>query len=176
VARRLRILKVSTIALHRGLYVDNPLLTDTSWMAWQGLVAHGWKPLATDGPVTSFVRGASSVRPPFPEPAHNDALFCSGWFPPDQSGRQMSSSHAALWAQGPGIVRLFLISPEPLPVTVSLDGRPHTRLVVDRLTEVRVGLSSADWHLIALDTPHLVQIRGKPRGVRIVAYALPQHP
>jgi hypothetical protein len=171
--KRLRVLKVSTIALHRGLYVDNPLLTDTAWMAWQGLVAHGWKPLATDGPVTAFVRGASSAGPPFPQPAHDDALFCSGWFPPDQSGRQMSSSHAALWAYGSGIVRLFLISPEPLPVTISLDGRPHTRLVVDRLTEVRVGLSSADWHLIALDTPHLVQIRGKPRGVRIVAYALP---
>jgi hypothetical protein len=173
VGRRLRILKVSTIALHRGLYVRNPLLTDSSWLAWRALVAHGWKPVATDGPVTSFVRGASTAGPPFPQPAHDDALFCSGWFPPDQSGRQMSSSHAALWAYGSGIVRLFLISPEPLPVRVSVDGRPHTRLVVNRLTEVRVGLPSASWHLIGLDTPHLVQVRGKPRGVRVVAYALP---
>jgi hypothetical protein len=173
VGSRLRILKVSTIALHHGLYVDNPLLTDTAWMAWQGLVAHGWRPLATDGPVTSFVRGASTAEPPFPQPVRDNALFCSGWFPPDQSGRQMSSSHAALWAYGRGIVRLFLISPKPLPVRVSVDGRPHTRLVVHKLTEVRVGLSSADWHLLALDTPHLVEIRGKPRGVRIVAYALP---
>jgi hypothetical protein len=170
---RLRILKVSSIALHRGLYVDNPLLTDTSWLAWRGLVAHGWKPVVTDGPVTSFVRGASSAEPPFPQPAHDDALFCSGWFPPDVSGRQMSASHAALWAYGPGIARLFLISPKPLPVRVSLDGRPHTSLVVHRLTEARVGLPSAHWHLIALDTPRLVPIRGKPRGVRIVAYALP---
>jgi hypothetical protein len=170
---RLRILKVSSIALHRGLYVDNPLLTDTSWLAWRGLVAHGWKPVVTDGPVTSFVRGASSAEPPFPQPAHDNAFFCSGWFPPDVSGRQMSASHAALWAYGPGIARLFLISPKPLPVRVSLDGRPHTRLVVHGLTEARVGLPSAHWHLIALDTPRLVPIRGKPRGVRIVAYALP---
>jgi hypothetical protein len=170
---RLRILKVSSIALHRGLYVDNPLLTDTSWLAWRGLVAHGWKPVVTDGPVTSFIRGASSAEPPFPQPAHAVALFCSGWFPPDVSGRQMSASHAALWAYGRGIARLFLISPKSLPVRVSLDGRPHTRLVVHRLTEVRVGLPAAHWHLIALDTPRLVPIRGKPRGVRIVAYALP---
>jgi hypothetical protein len=170
---RLRILKVSTVGLHRGLYVDNPLLADTAWMAWQGLVAHGWKPVATDGSVTAFVRGASTAEPPFPQPAHDDALFCSGWFPPDVSGRQMSSSHAALWAYGPGIARLFVIAPEPLRLRVSLDGRPHTRLVVHSLTEVRVGLPSARWHLIALDTPRLVQVRGKPRGVRVVAYALP---
>ena len=66
-----------------------------------------------------------------------------------------------------------MIAPEPLPVTVSLDGRPHTKLVVRKLTEVRVGLSSARWYLVALDSPRLPIVRGKPRGVRIVAYSLP---
>src|SRR5207248_183006 len=127
VAARLRILKVSTITLHRGLYLDNPVVPDTAWMAWRSLVAHGWKPLATDGSVTAFARGRSSAEPPFRAPSADDALFCEGWFPPDAAGRQMSSTHAALWAHGPGILRLFLASPQRLPVRLSLDGRLHTR-------------------------------------------------
>ncbi len=173
VADRLRILEVSTITLHRGLYAGNPLLPDTAWMAWRGLVAHGWKPVVTDGAVTAFVRGRSQAAPPFAPPQDRDALFCEGWFPPDQIGRQMSSTHAALWAQGPGIVRLFLFAPKRLPIRVSLDGRTHSRLVVGKLEEVRIGLSSGGWHLIALDARRLPEIRGKPRGARIVAYALP---
>jgi hypothetical protein len=173
VADRLRILRVSAITLHRGLYADNPVVPDTAWMAWRGLVAHGWKPVTTSGAVTAFVRGESHAAPPFPAPARGDALFCEGWFPPDQAGRQMSATHAALWAAGPGIVRLFLFAPKRLPIRISLDGRPHSRLVVGKLQEVRIGLSDAGWHLIALDARTLPEIRGKPRGARIVAYALP---
>jgi hypothetical protein len=173
VADRLRILKVSALTLHDGLYTDNPFASNTAWMAWRGLVAHGWRPAATDGPVTTFVHGASTAKPPFPEPGRGEAVFCEGWFPPDAAGRQASSSHAALWAHGPGFARFFVMAPEPLPVTVSLDGRPHTRLVVRKLTEVRVGLTSARWYLIALDSPRLPIVRGKPRGARIVAYSLP---
>jgi len=173
VADRLRILKVSAITLHRGLYVDNPVVPDTAWMAWRALVAHGWKPVTTSGAVTAFVRGRSRAAPPFPAPARGDALFCDGWFPPDQAGRQMSSTHAALWVAGPGIVRLFLFAPKRLPIRISLDGRPHSRLLVGKLQEVRIGLPDSGWHLIALDARTLPEIRGKPRGARIVAYALP---
>jgi hypothetical protein len=173
VATRLRILKVSTITLHRGLYVDNPVLSDTAWMAWRALVAHGWKPLATARGVTAFGRGRSSAEPPFAPPAPDDAVFCEGWFPPDAVGRQMSSTHAALWAHGPGFVRLFLFSPKRLPLRISVDGRLHSRLSVGRLEEVRIGLSGRSWHLIALDAARLPEIRGKPRGARIVAYVLP---
>jgi hypothetical protein len=65
------------------------------------------------------------------------------------------------------------MAPEPLRVTVSLDGRAHTRLVVRKLREVRVGLSSPRWYLVSLDSAHLPIVRSKPRGVRIVAYSLP---
>jgi hypothetical protein len=171
---RLSVPRVSTITLHRGLYVDNPLLADTAWLAWQELVAHGWRPVVTDGAVTAFVRGDSIAPPPFAEPPRDDALFCQGWFPPDASGRQMSSGHAALWVYGEGFVRLFLASPEPLPLRVSLDGRMHTRLTVHRLEEVRIGLPNERWHLVSLDADRLPEIRGKPRGARIVAYALPR--
>jgi hypothetical protein len=177
---RLNVLRVSAITLHRGLYVDNPVLADTAWLAWQGLVAHGWRPAATDGAVTTFVRGHySSTSPPFSEPPRNDALFCQGWFPPDGLGHQMSASHAALWVYGAGILRLYLASPEPLPVRISVDGRLHSTRVVEGLPpsdipEGRIGLPGERWHLVALDTGRLPEIRGKPRGARIVAYVLPQ--
>ena len=170
----LRSLGVSAIALHRGLYIDNLVVANTAWMAWRGLVAHGWRPLATSGPVTSFERGGSRARPPFPEPSRGDALFCQGWYRPDVRGRQMSRSHAAFWVYGRGILRLFVASPEPIRVNLSVDGRPHSSLTARRLQEVRIGLPRTGWHLVAFDTHGLPLIGGKPRGARIVAYALPR--
>ena len=152
------------------------MLADTAWMAWRGLVAHGWRPVTTDGAITTFVRGQSSAEPPFPAPPDGVALFCQGWFPPDRLGRQMGSSHAALWVCGSDILRLFLASPEPLKVRFSVDGRLHSSEIVSGLDprEKRIGLPGERWHLVALDTGPLPEIRGKPRGARIVAYALPQ--
>jgi hypothetical protein len=173
VAELLGRLDVSAITVHRALYRDDPALADTAWMAWRGLVAHGWRPLATDGEVTSFGRGASDAGPPFAEPSHADLLFCTGWYLSDSRGRQMSASHAGLWVYGSGIARLFLASPKPLPVELSVDGRFHSRLTVHRLVEIRIGLSSARWHLLGLDAARLPQIGGKARGARIVAYSLP---
>jgi hypothetical protein len=168
---RAEALGVAAILIHRGLYRGNPFLTNTSWFAWRGLVAHGWRPLATDGPVTAFVRGESSAPPPFAEPAPGEPLFCEGWYLPDARGRQMSAGHAAVWVYGGGIVRLFVASPRRLAIRLSVDGRLHSRLVVGRLEEVRVGLSRG-WHLLALDTRRLPIVAGRPRGARIVAYAL----
>jgi hypothetical protein len=176
VADRLRILKVSSITLHRGLFVDNPVVADTAWMAWRGLVANGWRPTATDGAVTAFVRGRSSVAPPFPEPPRDDAIFCSGWFPQDELGHQMSSSHATVWVYGAGQLSLFLGSPEPLAVRIEVDGRPRSTHVLRKLLPqepTRVELAGERWHLVALETDRLPIVRGKPRGVRIIGYALP---
>jgi hypothetical protein len=71
---------------------------------------------------------------------------------------------------------LYLASPEPLKVRIFLDGRAHSARVVRGLTprEARIGLPGERWHLVALETDRLPEIRGKPRGARIVAYALPQ--
>ncbi len=174
VATRLRILKVSAITLHRGLYTENPLVPDTAWMAWQGLVAHGWRPVAAGGVVTTFVRGRSSAPPPFAGPSTGDAIFCEGWFPADQLGHQMSSRHSLLWVYGSGLLELFLQSPQPLPVRISVDGQLHSHLRVDTLVTKRIVLAGERWHTIALDTGALPEVRGKPRGARIVAYALPR--
>lgn len=169
----LRRFGVTAVTFHHGLYVANPFLADTAWMAWRALVAHGWRPLVTDGAVTEFERGRSTAPPPLAEPSHANALFCSGWYAQSAVGRQMSRSHGALWVYGSGIVRLFLAAPRPLRVRLVLDGRVHSRLTVHRLEEVRIGLPRSGWHLLALDVGRLPEIGGRPRGVRIVAYALP---
>jgi hypothetical protein len=176
VADRLRILKVSAITLHRGLFTDNPVAANTAAMAWQGLVANGWRPVATDGAVTTFVRGRSDAPPPFPGPSRGDAIFCGGWFPQDELGRQMSGSHATLLVYGEGFLRLLLGAPEPMTVRISVDGRTHSTRTIRRLfnvPEARIGLSGKRWHLVALDMTRLPIIRGKPRGMRVVSYALP---
>jgi hypothetical protein len=176
VADRLRILKVSAIALHRGLFTDNPVAANTATMAWQGLVAHGWRPVSTDGAVTTFVRGRSTAPPPFPDASHRDAIFCGGWFPQDELGHQMSAGHATLLVYGEGFLRLLLGAPEPMTVRISVDGRPHSSRTLRRLfneSDTRVGLSGKRWHLVAFDMTRLPTIRGKPRGMRIVGYALP---
>ncbi len=166
-------LRVTALTLHRGLYTDNPLLADTSWFAWRGLVANGYRPLATDAAVTAFGPGRSDEEPPFPEPPRDDAVFCDGWRPPDGGGRSSSAGHAAFWAYGSGILRLFVSSPRPLEVRLSVDGRPRSALTVFALREVRLGLPGGRWHLVSFDAAQLPVIDGKPRGVRVVAYALP---
>ena len=175
-AGRLRILKASAITLHRGLFVDNPVVANTAWLAWRGLVGHGWRPASTDGAVTAFLRGRSTTPPPFPEPPRADAIFCGAWFPPDELGRQMSGSHSTLWVYGGGRLSLFLGSPEPLTVRISVDGRfksahPLRKLLPQNPTQV--DLSGERWHLVALDTDRLPIVRGKPRGARIIGYSLP---
>jgi hypothetical protein len=173
VADRLRILKVSAITLHRGLFTDNPVVADTAAIAWRGLVAHGWRPVVSDGAVTTFVRGRSSAQVPFPGPSRNEAIFCGGWFPADQVGHQMSSRHASLLVYGRGILRLFMQSPQPEHVRIAVDGRFHSELIVDELRQKNIGLSGTRWHLLTFDSGPLFDLRGKPRGARVVAYALP---
>jgi hypothetical protein len=177
VASRLAILKVSTITLHRGLFVDNPLIANTAWMAWQGLVSHGWRPVATDGAVTTFVRGSSSAEPPFPAPSPDDdgAIFCQGWFPKDELGHQMSDSHATFWVHGAGTLNVFLGAPELMTVRISVDGHPHSTYVLRKLfydLPTLVDLPGKRWHLVALDMSRLSEIRGKPRGARVITVAL----
>jgi hypothetical protein len=36
-----------------------------------------------------------------------------------------------------------------------------------------VELTGEHWHLVALETGRLPTVRGKPRGARIIGYALP---
>ena len=175
VADRLRILKVSAITLHRGLFVDNPIVADTAWMAWRGLVANGWRPTATAGAVTAFVRGRSSAAPPFPSRAATTRLLLRLVSP----GRNRPPNELVPRDPlGPPCRQpsLFLGSPEPLTVRIAVDGQPRSTHVLRKLLPqepTRVELAGARWHLVALETDRLPIVRGKPRGARIVGDALP---
>jgi hypothetical protein len=85
----------------------------------------------------------------------------------------MSSRHASLLVYGSGILRLFMQSPQPEHVRISVDGRFHSELTVDALGQKNVGLSGRRWHLVTFDSGRLFELRSKPRGARVVAYALP---
>jgi hypothetical protein len=88
----------------------------------------------------------------------------------------MSSSHATLWVYGDGVLSLFLGSPEPLTVRIAVDGSPRSTHVLRKLLPrepTRVELDGRRWHLVALETGRLPIVRGKPRGARVVGYALP---
>jgi hypothetical protein len=88
----------------------------------------------------------------------------------------MSSSHATLWVYGGGRLSLFLGSPKPLTVRIEVDGRPQSTHVLRKLLPEEptpVELPGARWHLVALETDRLPIVRGKPRGARIIGYALP---
>jgi hypothetical protein len=166
-AAELRRLDVGAVTLHRGLY------DTTAWLAWQGLVEHGWRPLETNGAVTAFGRGRSQQSPPFVEPPTGDLLFCPGWYPPDERGRQMSETHGSLWVYGEGFVRLFVSSPRRLRVRIGVDGRRHSEPIVKTLVELRLGVRGPRWHLVTFDVGKLPVIGGRARGMRLIAYALP---
>jgi hypothetical protein len=42
--------------VHDGLYEDSPVVPDCRRAARRGLSAHGFRPIARDGPVTLFER------------------------------------------------------------------------------------------------------------------------
>jgi hypothetical protein len=166
--RLLAKLGVTSVVFHGGLFRDNPAAPDTASFVWDGLVRHGYRPQATDGPVTLLARSGRGEPPPSPvaEPPRDVAQFCDGWLPNDGEGRVTSGRHASLWAYNPGGVdlRLFLRSDRrPAEIRITVDGRRGLDTTVTSLDEARVPLGDEGWHLVTFD--------GTP-GVRVVAYAL----
>src|SRR5207237_575436 len=128
--RELQKLDVREIAFHRGLFVLNPAVPGRSWFAWRGLVQHGYRPYARDGAVTILDRLHGDGPPPpapVPEPRHDMAQLCQGWYASDGNGRAMSAGHAALWAYGTGGLRLVMRSAAAVSVRFGVDG--STRFV-----------------------------------------------
>lgn len=160
-------LGVKLVLFHAGLFRDNPAAPDTAAFAWRGLVRHGYRPQASDGPVTLLARrrGTPPPEPPMADPPRDVAQLCDGWAPNDGEGRVMSQPHASLWAYNAGgaDLRLFLRSEQPADVRIGIDGRTSFRQTISKLAETRVPLGDEGWHLVTLD--------GAP-GVRVVAYAL----
>jgi hypothetical protein len=167
-ARLVRRLGVRPVMFHAGLFKDNPEAPDSALFAWRGLVAHGYRPVATDGPVTLLALRPGTTPPsgePVAEPPRDAAVFCDGWSPNSGSGRTTTAPHAALWVynEGGADLRLFVRTERPSTVRIGVDGKGAFPRHLPGLGEARVPLGPAGWHLVTLD--------GTP-AVRVVAYAL----
>jgi hypothetical protein len=171
-AKVIRELGVQAIVFHAGLYKANALELDPPWFAWRELLRHGYRPYASDGPVTLFETGAGRApRPAVPEPSRDEAVFCEGWYPADGAGRLMSQGHSPVWIYGGGTAQLIVRARPALPVRISVDGRQVTQRRIGPLRVIRAPLGGRGWHLVAFDA-HLVEHRGHLQGARLVAYAL----
>ncbi len=159
-------LGVRQVMFHAGLFKDNPEAPDTAAFAWDGLVAHGYRPVATDGPVTLLaVRPGAAPPSPVAEPPRDSAVFCDGWGANTGGGRTTTAPHASFWVYNGGgsDLRLFLRTKRPSTVRIGVDGRTGFPRHLPRLGEARVPLGAAGWHLVTFDGPP---------SVRVVAYAL----
>jgi hypothetical protein len=145
-------LGVTSVVLHRGLYIHNPAVPSSGWFAARGLLAHGWKIKRTAGPVWLFERGGIGIAPARIEPAHSRPVFCQGWFGDTGSGRYMSETHAPFWIYGNGRLQLEF-APSTLKARVAIDGRPAT------------ALRPRGWHLVTVDVPRLVTVPGETHRV-----------
>jgi hypothetical protein len=150
-------LGVEWIAFHRGLFVKNSAVPDTTYFAWQGLVRHGWAAEEASGVVWMFGRRPGPPQS-LPEPDRQRAFFCQGWYGPlpPVHGRFMSEEHAPFWVYGSGRLRLSF-APSTLPRTFTVDGQPQPGPLLR--------LGRADWHVITVDVPHLVPYRQKRVGL-----------
>ena len=154
----LRRFGVTAIALHRGLFVKNGAVPDTTYFALRGLLRHGWSARETSGVVWMFGRGRGATAPTLPQPDRFRAYFCQGWYGSVGSprGRFMSETHAPFWIYGGGSLRLSF-GPSASPRSFTVDGTPQRGPVLR--------LGRRDWHVITVDVPRLVPHRHRRVGL-----------
>jgi hypothetical protein len=162
-ASLIRRLGVRSIVFHAGLFRDNPAAPDTAAFAWRALVQHGYRPRASDGPVTLLAPGGgpASPAPPLGEPPRAAAIFCDGWGPVGGSGQLLIPPHASVWvynANGADL-RLYLTAHPAATVRVRVDGLPRSSREIAGLAETRIALGEEGWHLVTLDAPHGSRVR-----------------
>jgi hypothetical protein len=167
----LRELGVSAVTFHLPLYTQAPVVNDPPWFAWRELVKRGWQP-RVKGDVVLFTRGRrTKPRPPTKQPPQSDAVFCEGWYPQDEQGRQMSQGHSPFWVFGSGILRLIVRSSPAMQVRISVDGEQfRTTTIGPSVKELRVPLGRRRWHLVSFDGD-LPRVDGRAGGARVIAYA-----
>ena len=157
----LRRLGIAWIALHRGLFVNNQAVPETTYFAWRGFVRHGWSASEASGVVWLLHRGRSGLLPTLPEPDRARVFFCQGWYGPRPPlpGRFMSEEHAPFWIYGGGMLRLSF-APSALSRSFTVDGRPQPGPLLR--------LGRTDWHVITVEVPHLVEQGGREVGLRLL--------
>jgi hypothetical protein len=154
----LRRLGVTTIELHYGLFLRNSAVPNRSGFALLGLLTHGWNVRRRDGAVSIFTPGNS--RPEFRSGAKRGPVFCEGWYGNTGSGWPMSETHAPFWIYGSGRMKLRF-APSSLARSFTVDGR--------RQDGPTFRLGKRNWHVIAVDVPHLVD----KVGLRLIGITFP---
>jgi hypothetical protein len=157
-------LGITTIELHRGLFLRNSAAPNRVFFAWRGLASHGWATTSISGGVATFERRAAGARTERPrEPRRDRPVFCQGWYGDVGSGRYMSEEHAPFWVFGAGALTLrFARSSLPRRFTVDERSQPGPRLELGR----------RGWHVVTVDVPHLVPgANGKKVGLRLLGLA-----
>jgi hypothetical protein len=156
----LRRLGVTTIDLHRGLFLRNAAIPERAYFALRGLARHGWGAEPSAGVLTTFTQGSQGATPQRSSPGRSRPVFCQGWYGDTGSGRYMSEEHAPFWIYGQGAVTLRF-GPSPLPRTFTVDERPQPG--------PRVELGKPGWHVLTVAVPHLVRgPSGRKVGLRLL--------
>jgi hypothetical protein len=155
-------LGVTAIAFHRGLFVNNSAVPDTTYFAWRGLVEHGWSAHEASGVVWLALHNTSGPPQNIAGPDRRRAYFCQGWYGQfgPLPGRFTSERHAPFWIYGSGTLRLTF-GPSVLPRRYTVDGRAQ------RGPLLRLG--PPGWHVVTVDVPRLVPYQGKQVGARLLA-------
>jgi len=161
-AARLGRLGVTAIAFHRGLFVNNRAVPDTTYFAWRGLVEHGWSAREASGVVWLLAHNRNGPPQTLPLPDPRRAYFCQGWYGQfgPLPGRFMSEKHAPFWIHGGGTLRLTF-GPSALRRRYTVDGRGQPGPLLH--------LGRAGWHVVTIDVPRLVPYEGKQVGARLLA-------
>jgi hypothetical protein len=138
----LRLLGVTRILFHRGLYVQAH--RRGAWFAWRSLESHGWRPTLDDSGVTLFAPGVSRREPPIPEPRRDRPYLCSGW-----RGRTLQGP-ATLWLYGQGPLRLRFDAPAPTSLRMIVGGRVVAQSNFEGEGSIQTTLAETGWHSVLL--------------------------
>ena len=158
-------IEVRHVAFHGGMYGQGRV--PGAWFGWQGLLDHGYAPVARGGRVTLFSpTGQAGLPAPVPEPPRSLPLFCEGW-----DGRVMDERQAPFWVHGKGTLRLGVSSVEETPVTIWADGEVVDRVQVDGRAVIETELAGDRWHPIVLEVPRLFET-APPQGLELESLSL----
>jgi hypothetical protein len=156
---------VQYVTFHKGMYAQG--MVPGAWFGWQGLLDHGFSPVARGGLVTLFSRSGNARIPvPVPEPPRGQPLFCEGW-----DGRVMDERQGPLWLYGAGTVRVTVKAAAEVPATLWVDGELADRAVVASPTILAGELDGSGWHALVLEVPQLLETE-PPQGLELVEVAL----
>jgi hypothetical protein len=151
---------------HAGMYAQAGV--PGAWFGWQGLVQHGFSPVARDGQVTLFARdGDGDLGVPVPEPDRGQPLFCEGW-----KNDVMDERQAPFWVHGEGPLRLEVSAVSETPAVLWVDGVRADVVQVDGTTTLEAELDGDRWHAVVLEIPELFGT-APPEGLRLERLVLP---